>query len=176
MHHINQTKKIKRSKFLACFQPLISFLAYPRKEMLQNQLVIPDLLATKSNKVINITAHETHAQIEQQIGIDKTQPPLRPAELSKIKEQRDLLAEPNRQQALLNAQNRAVIFILLVHAETAHAATWNAATNTARAGSYGRPIKYEFSPAFFPTVSRSNCSNVSAGNGSRDDAAKELQH
>ncbi|KAI8911750.1 hypothetical protein EDD86DRAFT_203177 [Gorgonomyces haynaldii] len=56
---------------------------------------------------VNVTAHETHEQIQTQAGIDITAPPLGPAELSAIKEKRMLL-EQQRNTFLVNSMRPQV--------------------------------------------------------------------
>jgi hypothetical protein len=53
---------------------------------------------------VNLTAHETHAQTQIQAGIDMNAAPLGPAELVRIKEQRDKLLEQTRQTAFFGAR------------------------------------------------------------------------
>lgn len=53
----------------------------------------------KSNKQVNLTAHDTHIATQQNAGIDVNAPPLSSVELSRLKEQRDKIFEQNRQNA-----------------------------------------------------------------------------
>ncbi|KAJ3318096.1 chromatin modification- protein VID21 [Boothiomyces sp. JEL0866] len=56
-----------------------------------------------NKKQVNLTAHETHKQTQIAAGIDLNAPPLRPIELSKIKENRDKIVEQNRQAGMFPA-------------------------------------------------------------------------
>ncbi|KAJ3309740.1 chromatin modification- protein VID21 [Boothiomyces sp. JEL0838] len=56
-----------------------------------------------NKKQVNLTAHETHKQTQIAAGIDLNAPPLRPIELSKIKENRDKILEQNRQAGMFPA-------------------------------------------------------------------------
>jgi hypothetical protein len=63
----------------------------------------------KSNKQVNLSAHDTHQKAQTQAGIDINAPPLNSFELSKVKEQRDKLLEQNKQNMYFS-QNRAVLY------------------------------------------------------------------
>jgi hypothetical protein len=58
----------------------------------------PPKLHGKSNKQVNLTAHDTHLQAQIQHGIKLDQPPLDSFALLKIKELREKQIEQNRQQ------------------------------------------------------------------------------
>ncbi|KAJ3274176.1 chromatin modification- protein VID21 [Terramyces sp. JEL0728] len=56
-----------------------------------------------NKKQVNLTAHETHKQTQIAAGIDLNAAPLRPVELSKLKENRDKIIEQNRQAGMFPA-------------------------------------------------------------------------
>ena len=54
--------------------------------------------AAKQNKQVNLSAHETHRNAQIAAGIDLNAPPLRPLELTRLKETKEKILEQSRQQ------------------------------------------------------------------------------
>ena len=61
-------------------------------------------LVLKPNKQVNLNAHHTHRDAKVEKGIDLNAPPLRPVELSKLKDQRDQQLEQTRATLAFNAR------------------------------------------------------------------------
>lgn len=95
--HLN--KKDKKGKVLGLLSTFNFILGLSKRREMKGFEVVD---VGKSNRLVNLNSHDTHRAAQIQAGIDVNAPPLRPLELTRLKEQREKILEQTRQTQFLN--------------------------------------------------------------------------